>query len=115
MTSPQRAFYDEFQTLIEKERYKEVPRTSLTSEQQKTNIKTQWVVSDHPGTSDEDILKARFVAKGYVSIRHIRRLCSNSCLDIIESHVDVVHHFRLECHLLQHRISFYKHTAPGGF
>ena len=45
--------------------YEEVPRTSLTSEQQKTIVKTGWVVSDRPGTSGEDILKARFVAKGY--------------------------------------------------
>ena len=61
----QRAFYDEFQKLTEKDLYEEVPHTSLTSEQQKTIVKTRWVVSDRPGTSGEDILKAHFVAKGY--------------------------------------------------
>ena len=61
----QRAFYDEFQKLTEKELYEEVHRTSLTPEQQKSIVKTGWVVSDRPGTSGEDILEARFVAKGY--------------------------------------------------
>ena len=61
----QRAFYEEYQKLTDKELYEEVQRTSLTSEQQKQIVKTRWVVSDRPGTSGQSILKARFVAKGY--------------------------------------------------
>ena len=61
----QRAFYEEYQKLTDKELYEEVQRTSLTSEQQKQIVKTRWVVSDRPGASGASILKARFVAKWY--------------------------------------------------
>ena len=101
-------------------------RSWLTRTSTSTSLAHPWLLNSArissrlAGSSTHVQDRLVLTSSGLASLRRLQLVChiwyirSNTGFDITMIYADDVHHFGLECHLLQHQFSLSKDTSPGG-